>query len=86
MNNVTQVAEKRSAGAPPGPPRSRNRRIGFAVLAPERRQEVFSLVWKALLAGFLATCMTASMVGALPDALFGVTPAAPPTAPRAAPR
>ena len=59
---------------------------GFAVLAPERRQEVFSLVWKALLAGFLATCMTASMVGVLPDALFGVTPAAPPTAPRAAAR
>ncbi len=47
---------------------------GFAVLAPERRQEVFSLVWKALLAGFLATCMTASMVGVLPDALFGLQP------------
>ena len=48
---------------------------GFAVLAPERRQEVFSLVWKALFAGFLATCMTASVVGTLPDALFGLTPA-----------
>ncbi len=46
---------------------------GFGVLVPERRQEVFALVWKALLAGFLATCMTASIVGALPDALFGVT-------------
>ncbi len=53
---------------------------GFAVLAPERRQEVFSLVWKALLAGFLATCMTASMVGVLPDALFGLQPVPAPTA------
>ena len=43
---------------------------GFAVLVPERRQEVFALVWKALLVGFLATCMTASVVGALPDRLF----------------
>jgi concentrative nucleoside transporter, CNT family len=48
---------------------------GFGVLVPERRAEVFALVWKALLAGFLATCMTASIVGALPDALFGITPA-----------
>ncbi len=53
---------------------------GFAVLAPERRAEVFGMVWKALMAGFLATCMTASMVGALPDGLFGATPAAPPAA------
>ena len=51
---------------------------GFAVLAPERRGEVFSLVWKALLGGFLATCMTAAMIGALPDALFGLTPPPPP--------
>ena len=54
---------------------------GFGVLVPERRAEVFGMVWKALLAGFLATCMTASIVGALPDALFGLAPpqtAAPP--------
>jgi CNT family concentrative nucleoside transporter len=43
---------------------------GFSVLAPARRAEVISLVWKALAAGFLATCMTASVVGALPAALF----------------
>ena len=49
---------------------------GFGVLAPDRRPEVFALVWKALLAGFLATCMSASMIGALPDALFGLGPAA----------
>ena len=45
---------------------------GFAVLVPERREEVFALVWKALLAGFLATCMTAALVGVLPPALFGL--------------
>jgi concentrative nucleoside transporter, CNT family len=45
---------------------------GFGVLVPERRAEVFSMVWKALAAGFLATCLTASIVGALPDALFGL--------------
>jgi CNT family concentrative nucleoside transporter len=28
------------------------------------------MVWKAMLAGFLATCMTASVVGALPAQLF----------------
>ena len=44
---------------------------GFGVLAPGRKLEVQGLVWKALLAGFLATCMTASVVGALPPALFG---------------
>jgi CNT family concentrative nucleoside transporter len=44
---------------------------GFSVLAPNRRNEVIGLVWKALAAGFLATCMTASMIGALPAALFG---------------
>jgi CNT family concentrative nucleoside transporter len=43
---------------------------GFGVLAPDRRGEVLRLVWRALLAGFLATCMTASMIGALPSALF----------------
>ena len=54
---------------------------GFGVLVPQRRGEVFALVWKALLAGFLATCMSASIIGALPDALFGLTQAAPTAAP-----
>ncbi|HYF21790.1 MAG TPA: nucleoside transporter C-terminal domain-containing protein [Caulobacteraceae bacterium] len=44
---------------------------GFTVLMPERRREIVSLVWKALAAGFLATVMTASVVGALPSAIFG---------------
>jgi CNT family concentrative nucleoside transporter len=44
---------------------------GYSVLAPNRRDEVIALVWKAMLAGFLATCMTASIIGALPSALFG---------------
>ena len=45
---------------------------GLGVLMPERRAEVIGMVWKALLAGFLATCMTASVVGALPRELFGI--------------
>ncbi len=44
---------------------------GYSVLAPGRRREVVGMVWKALAAGFLATCMTASVVGALPSGLFG---------------
>jgi concentrative nucleoside transporter, CNT family len=44
---------------------------GYSVLAPNRRDEVIALVWKALLAGFLATCMTASIIGAMPAGLFG---------------
>jgi CNT family concentrative nucleoside transporter len=44
---------------------------GYSVLAPERRGEVVGMVWKAMLAGFLATCLTASVVGVLPAALFG---------------
>ena len=44
---------------------------GYSVLAPERRNEVVGMVWKAMLAGFLATCLTASIVGLLPAALFG---------------
>jgi CNT family concentrative nucleoside transporter len=43
---------------------------GFSVLVPQRRSEVMGLVWKALVAGFLATCMTASIVGFLPTSLF----------------
>ena len=53
---------------------------GYSVLAPNRRDEVIALVWKALAAGFLATCMTASLVGALPAALFG------PVGPRSHPK
>lgn len=43
---------------------------GLSVLIPERREEVLGLVWKALFAGFLATLMTASVVGALPEGVF----------------
>ncbi|HEY3697545.1 NupC/NupG family nucleoside CNT transporter [Phenylobacterium sp.] len=45
---------------------------GYSVLAPERRGEIMGMVWKAMMAGFLATCLTASVVGALPGALFGL--------------
>lgn len=44
---------------------------GYSVLVPERRQEIMGMVWKAMLAGFLATCLTASVVGAMPPGLFG---------------
>jgi len=44
---------------------------GYSVLVPERRGEVMGMVWKAMMAGFLATCLTASVVGAMPGALFG---------------
>ena len=43
---------------------------GYSVLVPERRTEVMGMVWKALMGGFLATCMTAAVVGALPSALY----------------
>lgn len=43
---------------------------GYTVLVPDRRREVMGMVWKAMMAGFLATCMTASVVGVLPQALF----------------
>jgi CNT family concentrative nucleoside transporter len=45
---------------------------GMGVLMPERRTEIIGMVWKALLAGFLATCMTAAVVGAMPRELFGM--------------
>lgn len=44
---------------------------GMGVLMPERRNEIIGLVWKALIAGFLATCMTGALVGAMPRELFG---------------
>ncbi len=43
---------------------------GYSVLVPERRLEVMGMVWKAMMGGFLATCMTAAVVGALPGALY----------------
>jgi CNT family concentrative nucleoside transporter len=43
---------------------------GYSVLVPERRREVMGMVWKAMMVGFLATCLTASVVGALPAGLF----------------
>jgi CNT family concentrative nucleoside transporter len=53
---------------------------GFAVLVPERREEVFAMIWRALIAGFLATCLTGSIIGALPDALFGLAASQAPAA------
>jgi CNT family concentrative nucleoside transporter len=43
---------------------------GYTVLVPDRRGEVMAMVWKACLGGFLASCLTASIVGALPAGLF----------------
>ena len=43
---------------------------GRSILMPERREMVLGLVWKALAAGFMATLMSASIVGALPEAVF----------------
>jgi CNT family concentrative nucleoside transporter len=43
---------------------------GLSVLMPERREEVLGMVWKALFAGFLATLMTAAIVGAMPAPMF----------------
>ena len=43
---------------------------GYNVLIPNRRDEVMGMVWKAMLAGFLATCLTASEVWAMPAHLF----------------
>lgn len=45
---------------------------GFSVLMPERRVEIINLIWKALFAGFLATCLSAAVVGALPNAIYGL--------------
>jgi CNT family concentrative nucleoside transporter len=39
---------------------------------PDRRQEIISLIWKGLAAAFLATCLSAAVVGALPNAVYGV--------------
>ena len=45
---------------------------GFSVLVPQRRKEVVGLAWKALVAGFLATCLTAAIVGLAPPSLFSI--------------
>jgi CNT family concentrative nucleoside transporter len=39
---------------------------GFSVLVPSRRAEIMGLVWKAMLTGFLATCLTAAVVALMP--------------------
>ena len=44
---------------------------GMTVLMPQRRTEILSLAWKALIPGFLATCLSATIVAALPGAVFG---------------
>jgi len=43
---------------------------GYSILIPERRGEVMGMVWKACLGGFLATCLTAAVVGALPASIY----------------
>jgi CNT family concentrative nucleoside transporter len=43
---------------------------GLGVLVPDRRNEVLGLVWRALAAGFLATCLSGAIVGAMPAFLF----------------
>ena len=43
---------------------------GFSILVPERRAEITGMVWRAMMAGFLATVMTGSVVGAMPGSLF----------------
>jgi concentrative nucleoside transporter, CNT family len=43
---------------------------GMTVLMPERRTEILGLAWKSLLPGFLATCLSATIVAALPMGVF----------------
>lgn len=43
---------------------------GYTFLIPERREEVMAMVWKAMAAGFLATCLTAAVVGTMPAVLY----------------
>jgi CNT family concentrative nucleoside transporter len=45
---------------------------GFGALMPDRRPEIISLIWKGLAAAFLATCLSAAVVGALPNAVYGL--------------
>jgi concentrative nucleoside transporter, CNT family len=39
-------------------------------LMPERRSEILGLAWKSLMPGFLATCLSATIVAALPIGVF----------------
>lgn len=43
---------------------------GMTVLMPERRSEILGLAWKSLMPGFLATCLSATIVAALPMGVF----------------
>ena len=45
---------------------------GYSALVPNRREEVIGMIWKAMLGGFLATCMTASIIAAMPAGMFQV--------------
>ncbi|MGE3302460.1 MAG: NupC/NupG family nucleoside CNT transporter [Hyphomonadaceae bacterium] len=45
---------------------------GLSVMIPHRRREVLELAWKSFYPGFLATCMTAAIVGAMPARLFAM--------------
>lgn len=44
---------------------------GMTALMPERRGEILELAWKALIPGFLATMLSATIVAILPMAIFG---------------
>ena len=44
---------------------------GMTAIMPERRNEILSLAWKALIPGFLATLLSATIVAALPMGIFG---------------
>jgi CNT family concentrative nucleoside transporter len=43
---------------------------GMTTLMPARRTEILGLAWKSLAPGFLATCMAAAVVAALPRSIF----------------
>jgi len=45
---------------------------GLSIIAPERRDVFLQLAFRALIAGTLATCLSAAVVAALPSGLFGV--------------
>ena len=43
---------------------------GLTIIEPSRRTTFLDLAWKTLVAGTLATCLSAAIVGALPEQLF----------------
>jgi concentrative nucleoside transporter, CNT family len=45
---------------------------GYSALIPTRRSEIIDMVWKGFLAAFLTTCLSAAVVGALPNAVYGL--------------